>query len=140
MGPCSQLEESLFPVDLAETLHVQYTSDGSRSLTTLTSPRSVACMRPWAWCVPLSASHVQSYSDDSRLLTTLTTPCRPHPDWNDPEMGKTGHLCPCRRKYWEKTQFTSKKKVAENSETCWVHLRRGICWEEGDSKHGSRVN
>ena len=27
-------------------------SDGSRSLTTLTSPRSVACMRPWAWCVP----------------------------------------------------------------------------------------
>ena len=39
-------------VDPAETLHVQYTSDGSRSLTTLISPRSVACMRPWAWCVP----------------------------------------------------------------------------------------
>ena len=37
----------------AETLHVQYTSDGSRSLTTLTSPRSVTCMRPWAWCVPI---------------------------------------------------------------------------------------
>ena len=33
-------------------LHVQSTSDGSCSLTTLTSPRSVACMRPWAWCVP----------------------------------------------------------------------------------------
>ena len=39
-------------VDPSETLHVQYTSDGSRSLTTLTSPRSIACMRPWAWCVP----------------------------------------------------------------------------------------
>ena len=39
-------------MDPAETLHVQYTSDGSRSLTMLTSARSVACMRPWAWCVP----------------------------------------------------------------------------------------
>ena len=45
-------------VDPAETLHVQYASDGSRSLTTLTSPRSVACMRPWPWCVPtVSLSH-----------------------------------------------------------------------------------
>ena len=35
-----------------QPLHVQYTSDGSRSLTMLTTPRSVACMRPWAWCVP----------------------------------------------------------------------------------------
>src|SRR4051812_44452892 len=39
-------------VDPDDTLHVQYTSDGIRSLTTLTSSRSVACMRPWAWCVP----------------------------------------------------------------------------------------
>ena len=67
VGPSCQVEETFFQLNKVElslratmdlvgpsrqALHVQYTSDGVRSLTTLTSPRSVACMRPWAWCVP----------------------------------------------------------------------------------------
>ena len=49
VGPCGQLEVIIFrvirrhllaaAVDPTETLHVQYTSDGSRSLTMLTTPR-----------------------------------------------------------------------------------------------------
>ena len=59
-------------------LHIQYSSDGSRSLTMLTMPRSVACMRPWAWCVPTVSLSCIVISDDSWLLTTLTTPRREH--------------------------------------------------------------
>ena len=69
MGPRYQVEESLFFRLKRMQLHACVHGRGAS---------------------PLSASHVQSSSDDSRLLTTLTTPCRAHPDWNDPEMGKTG--------------------------------------------------
>ena len=70
--PCCGCRPSCQP------LHVQYSSDGSRSLTMLTMPLREHHSVHGRGASPLSASHVQSSFDDSRLLTMLTTPCRAH--------------------------------------------------------------
>ena len=60
---------------------------------------AVACMRPWAWCLPpVSLSHTvifQLLSFVDHFDHTMLSAPRPvdngeAPDWNDPEMGKTG--------------------------------------------------
>ena len=88
-------------------------------------------------CQPLQ---VQSSSDDSHLLTMLTTPCRAHPDWNDPEMGKTRQWS---RRWRGVGNFTGsgarqhsrgaahgrqeQEQRLKKEHGCWINIQRSSC-------------
>ena len=128
MGPSSQGEKTLFFRVKRMQLHACVHGRGAS---------------------PLSASHVQSSSDDSRLLTTLTTPCRAHqrpvddgeaPDWNDPEMGKTGQWSRRWRGVGNLTGSGARQhsrgaahgrqeqeQMLKKEHGCWINIQRPTC-------------
>ena len=96
---------------------------------------SMGVVRPH--CQPLTYSHLPMTLG---CLTTLTTPCRAHPDWNDPEMGKTGQWS---RRWRGVGNFTGsgarqhsrgaahgrqeQEQRLKKEHDCWINIQRSSC-------------